>query len=111
MPSRDAGESGHRFVDIALKPQLARYPEIGYAAQIELKYFKATDEVTPATLAQVKADALEQLARYARDKNIAREWNLKPIPGVTEGVPGGTVELRRLLVVFHGGRVVCLEEV
>ena len=105
------GECGHGFVDIALKPQLSRYPEIGFAAQIELKYFKATDEVTPATLAQVKADALEQLERYARDRNIAREWNLKPIPGVTDGVPGGTVELRRLLVVFHGGRVVCCEEV
>ena len=105
------GECGHGFVDIALKPQLARYPEIGFAAQIELKYFKATDEVTSATLAQVKADALRQLERYARDKNIAREWNLKPIPGVTEGVPGGTVELRRLLVVFHGGRVVVCDEV
>ena len=67
--------------------------------------------MTPATLAKVKADALEQLARYARDKDIAREWNLKPIPNVTDGVPGGTVELRRLLVVFHGGLVVVCEEV
>ena len=105
------GECGHGFVDIALKPQLSRYPEIGYAAQIELKYFKAKDEVTAATLAQVKADALKQLERYARDKDIAREWNLKPIPNVTEGVPGGTVELHRLLVVFHGGQVVVCEEV
>ena len=40
----------------------------------------------------------------------AREWNLKPIPNVTDGVPGGTVELRRILVVFHGGDVVCCEE-
>ena len=31
--------------------------------------------------------------------------------GVTDGVPGGTVELHRLLVVFHGGRVVVCEEV
>ena len=33
------------------------------------------------------------------------------MPGVTEGIPGGTVELRRLLVVFHGGQVVVCEEV
>ena len=105
------GECGHGFVDIALKPQLARYPEIGYAAQIELKYFKKDAQVTSETLAKVKSDALVQLEHYARDKNIAREWNLKPIPGVTEGVPGGTVELHRILVVYHGGEVVCCEEV
>ena len=105
------GECGHGFVDIALKPQLSRYPEIGYAAQIELKYFKKDAQVTSETLAKVKSDALVQLEHYARDKNIAREWNLKPIPGVTEGVPGGTVELHRILVVYHGGEVVCCEEV
>ena len=41
----------------------------------------------------------------------AREWNLKPIPNVTDGVPGGTVGLRRILIVFHGGDVVCCEEI
>ena len=76
-----------------------------------LKPYEATDEVTSAALVRVKADALEQLVRYARDKNIAREWNLRPIPGVTEGVPGGTVELHRFLVVFHGGKVIVCEEV
>ena len=105
------GECGHGFVDIALKPELWRYPEIGYAAQIELKYLKSTDEATPEALAKVRADALVQLERYARDRNIAREWNLKPIPNVTDGVPGGTVGLRRILVVFHGGDVVCCEEI
>ena len=105
------GECGQGFVDIALKPQLSRYPDIGYAAQIELKYFRASDEVSAATLAQVKSAALEQLARSARDKDIAREWNLKAIPNVTDGVPGGTVELHRLLVVFHGGQVVFCDEV
>ena len=37
---------------------------------------------------------------------------------IVSAIPNGsalkrtpTVELRRLLVVFHGGRVVCLEEV
>ena len=105
------GECGRGFVDIALKPQLSRYPEIGYAAQIELKYFKAKDEVSAATLAKVRADAVGQLVRYARDKDIAREWNLKPIPNVTDGVPGGTVELHRILVVFHGGQVVVCDEV
>ena len=54
---------------------------------------------------------VEQLVRYARDKDIAREWNLKAIPNVTGGVPGGTVELHRILVVFHGGQVVVCDEI
>ena len=50
-------------------------------------------------------------AYFVDRTDLIREWNLKPIPGVTDGVPGGTVELRRLLVVFHGGQVVVCEEV
>ena len=82
----------------------------GYAAIVELKYFKQGDAVTPETLAKVRSDALVQMAKYAKDKDIARQWNLKPIPGVTGGVAGGTVELKRILIVFHGGDVAVCEE-
>ena len=108
---RHEPEAGGGFIDIAFEPQLGRWPTIGYAAIIELKYFKKGDAVTPETLAKVRADALAQMAKYAKDKDIARRWNLKPIPGVTDGVAGGTVELKRILIVFHGGDVVVCDEV
>ena len=104
-------EEGGGFVDIAIAPQLARYPEIGYAAQIELKYIKKDDAVTDAVLAEVRAEARMQLEKYAKGRDLARVWNLKPLEGVTEGVPGGTVGLKRILVVFHGGDVIVCEEI
>lgn len=49
--------------------------------------------------------------KYAKGRNLARVWNLKPLEGVAEGVPGGTVGLKRILVVFHGGDVIVCEEI
>ena len=96
-------ESAGGFVDIAFEPQLNRWPEIGHAALVELKYLKATDDASPAALARVKAAAAEQLARYAADHDLARAWNLKE--------NGGTVTLHRIAVVFHGGDVALCEEI
>ena len=108
---RHEPEAGGGFIDIAFEPQLNRWPNIGYAALAELKYFKQGDAVTPEALDRVRADALAQMAKYAKDNDLARQWNLKPIPGVTDGVEGGTVELKRILIVFHGGDVAVCEEV
>ena len=44
-----------------------------------------------------------QLDRYAKDRDLARAWNLKE--------QGGTVTLHRIAVVFHGGDVACCEEI
>ena len=96
-------ESAGGFVDIAFEPQLNRWPQIGHAALVELKYLKAEDDASPAALVRVKAAAAEQLARYAADHDLARAWNLKE--------SGGTVTLHRIAVVFHGGDIALCEEI
>ena len=100
---RHERESAGGFVDIAFEPQLARWPQIGHAALVELKYLKLSDDASPATLAKLKADAASQLDRYAKDHDLARAWNLKE--------QGGTVALHRIAVVFHGGDVALCEEI
>ena len=100
---RHERESAGGFIDIAFEPQLARWPEIGHAALVELKYLKASDDASPAALAKIRDAAAAQLARYAADHNLARAWNLKE--------QGGTVTLHRIVLVFHGGDVALCEEV
>ena len=99
---RHERESAGGFVDIAFEPQLARWPEIGHAALVELKYLKASDDASPAALAKIRDAAAAQLARYAADHDLARAWNLKE--------QGGTVTLHRIVLVFHGGDVALCEE-
>ena len=100
---RHERESAGGFVDIAFEPQLARWPEIGHAALVELKYLKASDDASSAALAKIRDAAATQLARYAADHDLARAWNLKE--------QGGTVTLHRIVLVFHGGDVALCEEV
>ena len=96
-------ESGGGFVDIVFEPQLNRWPQIGHAAIVELKYLKESEDASPAALAKIRAAALDQLARYAADHDLARAWNLRE--------QGGTVTLHRIVLVFHGGDVALCEEV
>ena len=100
---RHERESAGGFVDIAFEPQLARWPEIGHAALVELKDLKASDDASSAALAKIRDAAAAQLARYAADHDLARAWNLKE--------QGGTVTLHRIVLVFHGGDVALCEEV
>ena len=100
---RHEQESAGGFVDIAFEPQLARWPQIGHAAVVELKYLKLSDDASPAALAKLKADAAAQLDRYAKDRDLARAWDLRE--------QGGTVTLHRIAVVFHGGDVALCEEI
>ena len=100
---RHERESAGGFVDIAFEPQLARWPEIGHAALVELKYLKASDDASPASLAKIRDAAAAQLARYAADHDLARAWNLKE--------QGGTVTLHRVVLVFHGGDVALCEAI
>ena len=100
---RHERESAGGFIDIAFEPQLARWPEIGHAALVELKYLKASDDASPAALAKIRDAAAAQLARYAADHDLARAWNLKE--------QGGTVTLHRVVLVFHGGDVALCEAI
>ena len=100
---RHEPESGGGFVDIAFEPQLNRWPQIGHAALVELKYLKKEDDASPEALAKIRAAALDQLARYAADHDLARAWNLRE--------QGGTVAMHRIVIVFHGGEVALCEEI
>ena len=93
-------EAGGGFYDLALAPQLDRWPEIAHAALIEMKYVKSGDPApTPDALAKIKAEAIAQLDQYSSDPALAAAWHL------------GTVTLHRLVLVFHGGDAVLAEEV
>ena len=108
---RHEREFGSGFYDIALAPQLDRWPEIAHAALIEMKYVKAGDpKPTPEQLADIKAKAIEQLDRYSADPALSAPWRLKSGNG-NWGTENGTVELHRLVMVFHGGECVLTEEV
>ena len=92
-------ESGGGFYDIALAPQLLRWPEIAHAALIEMKYVKAGDPApTPEQLEKIKKQATDQLDKYSTDPALVAEWHIgmagvPPATGTT-GVPpvddGGT---------------------
>ena len=93
-------EAGGGFYDLALAPQLDRWPDIAHAALIELKYVKAGDPApTPEALAKIKADAIDQLDQYSSDPALAAAWHL------------GTVTLHRLVLVFHGGDAILADAV
>ena len=108
---RHERESGGGFYDIALAPQLDRWPEIAHAALIEMKYVKAGDpNPTPEQLADIKSKAIEQLDQYSADPALSASWRLKEGNGKW-GTGNGTVELHRLVMVFHGGECVLAESV
>ena len=93
-------EAGSGFYDLALAPQLDRWPDIAHAALIEMKYVKAGDPApTPEQLADIKAKAIGQLDLYSSDPALVAAWHLS------------TVTLHRLVLVFHGGDCVLAEEV
>ena len=111
---RHEREAGGGFYDIALKPQLDRWPEIAHAALIEMKYVKKGDPTpTPEQLADIKAKAIEQLDKYSSDPALRAAWHLKTLTSQTPQTfqTSQTVFLHRLVLVFHGGDCVLAEEV
>ena len=130
-------EAGGGFYDIALEPQLSRWPEIAHAALIEMKYVKAGDPApTSDQLTKIKADAIVQLDLYSSDPALIAEWHIGTAVGSDRSVasPKGAalgeaalsplhgdvaatsaalpcVTLHRLVLVFHGGECVLSEEV
>ena len=112
------GEAGGGFYDIALTPQLDRWPDIGHAALIEVKYVKSGDPApTSEALAAIKSEATAQLDRYAADSALAERWRLAPQPNNAQlstsnpaAASSPQVSLHRIALVFHGGRCVLAEE-
>jgi len=110
-------EANGGFYDIALAPRFDIAPKIAHAALIEMKYVKAGDDAPAAQeLADIKSKAIEQLDKYSADPALSAAWRLKANGKLKNGngnlgIDGGTVELHRLVLVFHGGVPVLTEEV
>jgi len=100
--TRTEHQAGFGFADLALAPRIITFPDMQYAALIEVKYIKKDDNVTAATKASLLAEAKTQLERYAADHNLAEAWHLKP---------ARTVTLIRLAVVFQGEELLFAEEI
>ena len=117
---RHEREAGGGFYDIALVPQLSRWPDIAHAALIEMKYVKAGDPApTAEQLADIKSKAIDQLDQYSSDPALVSAWHLAPQPSNSQPSNSQTlklsnlqtVALHRLVLVFHGGDALLAEEV
>ena len=106
-------EANGGFYDLSMSPRFDIAPKIAHAALIEMKYVKAGDPApTPEQLKKIKAEAIDQLDQYSASRDLVTEWRLKEGTGNGErGMGNGTVELHRLVLVFHGGECVLNEEV
>ena len=105
-------EAGGGFYDLALAPRLDRWPDIAHAALIEMKYVKAGDPApTPEQLADIKARAVDQIDQYSSDPALIAKWYLKENGKCKMENGKLSVELHRLVLVFHGGDCVLSEEV
>jgi len=106
-------EANGGFYDLSMSPRFDIAPKIAHAALIEMKYVKAGDpKPTPEQLAKIKAEAIDQLDQYSASRDLVTEWRLKEGTGNGErGTGNGTVELHRLVLVFHGGDCILNEEV
>ena len=87
------------YTDIAIAPHLAQYPEIEYGFLIEMKYLKSKEEYNEKEIIET---ATGQLAKYAEDKNINKEWQIKP---------NGNVTLKKIILIFHGRELKYAEEI
>ncbi len=81
------------YSDLAIAPFIAQYADIQFAYLIEIKYLKAKDEYSPKIETEIAETAKKQLAKYATDHNIHKEWQIKP---------HGEVTLKKLVLIFHG---------
>ena len=86
-------EANFGFIDIALAPDLLHYPDMEDAYLIELKYLKKSEEYTKEKENEFIETAKSQLAKYVKDKNIQKQWQLQP---------NGHIRLTKLVVIFHG---------
>ncbi len=94
-PSKDG------YADLAIAPFSIMYPDIKYAYLIEIKYLKAKEEYNEIVKNEVLEKAKFQLAKYANDKNIHKEWQIKPY---------GNITLKTIVLIFQGRQLKFREE-
>lgn len=86
-------ESSKGYADFYMMPDLVRQPEIAYSYIVEVKY--ARRNATDAEIANLKAQAAEQLHQYAADEKVQKTK--------------GNTELRLITLIFRGWELECFE--
>jgi len=89
-------ELGGGFVDLYLAPFYAKYPEMGHAWLIELKYLNPRDN-HPEKVAQLISEAKTQLARYRSDQRVLAR--------------AGHAQVHSLILIWAGWQLIHMEEV
>lgn len=92
--ARPEYESNKGYADIFLQPRLLQLPDMAYSYCIEVKYAKR--DAADMEIEKLTADAKTQLKQYA-----ASEWILQD---------KGTTELKCIVLVFKGWKLVKVEE-
>lgn len=93
--ARPEYESNKGYADIFLQPRLLQLPDMTYSYCIEVKYAKR--DADDAEIERLAADAKRQLKQYA-----ASEWILQD---------KGSTELKSIVLVFKGWKLLKVEEV
>jgi hypothetical protein len=89
-------ELGGGFVDLYLSPFYAKYPEMGHAWLIELKYLNPRDN-QPEKVAQLISEAKAQLVRYRSDQRVLAR--------------AGHAQVHSLILIWAGWQLIHMEEV
>lgn len=92
--ARPEYESNKGYADIFLQPRLLQLPDMAYSYCIEVKYAKR--DAADMEIEKLTVDAKTQLKQYA-----ASEWILQD---------KGTTELKSIILVFKGWKLVKVEE-
>lgn len=92
--ARPEYESNKGYADIFLQPRLLQLPDMVYSYCIEVKYAKR--DAADMEIEKLTVDAKTQLKQYA-----ASEWILQD---------KGTTELKSIVLVFKGWKLVKVEE-
>jgi len=83
------------FVDILIKPF---NPYVKYVGLLEFKYIKLTDKADKDIVKKLKEEAITQLNRYEKDTLV------------TEHIDKG-LEVKKVVLIFHGWEILVCEEV
>ncbi|MEA3315906.1 MAG: PD-(D/E)XK nuclease domain-containing protein, partial [Campylobacterota bacterium] len=83
------------FADILIKPF---NPYVKYVGLLEFKYIKLTDKADDKTIKSLKSEAIKQLEKYEKDTLV------------TEHTDKG-LELKKVILIFHGWEMKVCEEV
>ena len=83
-------ESAKGYADFYMMPDLVRQPTVAYSYLVEVKY--ARREASSSELAALKADAAQQLQRYAEDEKVQRSK--------------GNTQLTLITLIFKGWELV-----